>query len=333
MRFASPYWFLALLLAWWPLWRIRARPGLPWPTLSGFADGPRGLAILGRFAVPCVRTAAVIGLIVALARPQTVAGTTKFAGKGVAIVAAMDRSGSMRSERLGTGPDAPTRFEAALRTFDGFVRGRPDDEIGLVTFGNLPETASPPTLDHDHLLAAAATSRDAEPLDDGTNLGDAIAWAIADVLAVEAPSRVVVLLTDGRHQPALGPVVREPIDPEEAARLAGRLGVILQTVAIGVPPNRVEPQPPDPSAPIADDGPNVELLARLARLGGGRSFVAADPDDLAGVFVAIDRLQPGTLRGLLRTRYHEWFGVAASAALGLLGLDLWLSAGRLRRLP
>ena len=335
MRFDAPYWFLALLLAWWPLWRVRARPGLPWPTLRGFAKAPRGLSWLGRILLPTIRTATLVGVVAALARPQTVAGTTRVQGRGVTIVVALDRSGSMRSEPLGDGPDAPGRLAAALRTFEGFVRGRPDDQIGLVTFGNLPETACPPTLDHDFLLATASGVLEPDPtLEDGTNLGDAIAWAVADAKAVRAERRVVVLMTDGRHRPAIGPVVRDPIAPEAAATLASRLGVRLHTIAIGVPsPSVGHSEGEDRAAEIPTDGPNVELLRRLASLGGGEPFEAAEPGDLEAVFRALDRLEPGTLRGLIRTRYQEWYGLVAAIALGLLPADLWLAAGRLRRVP
>jgi Ca-activated chloride channel family protein len=58
------------------------------------------------------------------------------------------------------------------------VRGRPDDLIGLVAFANYPDLACPPTLDHAFLLEAVRTLRTARPGDDGTNIGDAIAWAL-----------------------------------------------------------------------------------------------------------------------------------------------------------
>src|SRR5438552_2199301 len=77
------------------------------------------------------------------ARPQSVGGQTRVAGRGVAIVVALDRSSSMTA-RVG----ATTRLDAARRTFARFVRGRPDDLIGLVAFANLPDLACPPTLNH-----------------------------------------------------------------------------------------------------------------------------------------------------------------------------------------
>ena len=86
----------------------------------------------------------------ALARPQTVGGTTRIAGQGVAIVVALDNSSSMNAVDFPTdlGTRLISRLEAAKTTFIRFVEGRSDDLIGLVVFANYPELACPPILDH-----------------------------------------------------------------------------------------------------------------------------------------------------------------------------------------
>ena len=81
------------------------------------------------------------------------------------------------------------------------------------------------------------------------------------------------------------------------------------------------------------EGPDLELLERVARAGGGRAFVAADAGALEQVFATINALEKSPVRGEIRTRYREWYGPWAALGLGLVCLDRWLVAGRLRRVP
>src|SRR3954447_19748959 len=95
MRLAEPGWLLLLLLVPVPWILVRSRPRLAWPTLDVFTSG-RSLrtAALGALG-PFLRSLAVVGMVIALARPQTVGGQTRIAGEGVAIVVALDNSTSM----------------------------------------------------------------------------------------------------------------------------------------------------------------------------------------------------------------------------------------------
>ncbi len=92
----------------------------------------------------------------ALARPQTVGGTTRIAGQGVAIVVILDQSSSMKAMDFPSdrGTQTISRLKAAKTTFTQFVEGRPDDLIGAVAFANYPDSICPPTLDHAFLVEA-----------------------------------------------------------------------------------------------------------------------------------------------------------------------------------
>ena len=128
-------------------------------------------------------------LAVALARPQTVGGETRIAGQGVAIVVALDQSSSMKAVDFPAdrGTRLISRLEAAKTTFMRFVEGRSDDLIGLVVFANYPDLACPPILDHAFLIETRRGGATARPGDDGTNIGDAIAWVSRPLLV--APPR------------------------------------------------------------------------------------------------------------------------------------------------
>ncbi len=299
--------------------RFSSAPRLSWTVLRALPAVLRGLAI-GSVAV-------------ALARPQTVGGTTRIAGKGVAIVVALDQSSSMNVADFPTnrGTRLIPRLEAAKTTLVRFVAGRRDDLIGLLAFADYPELACPPTLGHAFLVETVSAVRSARPMDDGTNIGDAIALGLQALLVAPPKKKVLVLLTDGNNEPG----VPQFLDPEEAAVLARDFGVTLHTIAIGqVAPaaQGIDPRRDRPAG-AQSSGPNLELLERLAKLTGGRSFAATDTDALNEVFRTIDALEKSPVSGHEFTRYEERYVRWAVLAVGLLLIERVLSQGRLRRLP
>jgi Ca-activated chloride channel family protein len=335
MQFAHPGWLLLLVLIPLPLAFERARPRILWPSFAGFSEGRRRRSgpLLLRSLPALLRGLALGALAIALARPQTVGGVIRIAGQGVAIVVALDQSSSMNTVDFPADRDTRkiSRLAAAKSTFIKFVEGRPDDLIGLVVFANYPDPACPPTPAHRFLIETAEAIQVARPGDDGTNIGDAIAMSL-DALRRTTPSKkVLVLLTDGNNEPA----VPHPLDPEQAAILARDLGVTLHTIAVGRAGGIVRGTHPDTDLPmIAEvEGPNIPLLERLAKITGGRSFVATDADALEEVFRTINALEKSLIKSEIRTRYDEHFAAWAAVAVGLLALDRLLVSGRLRRIP
>jgi Ca-activated chloride channel family protein len=251
----------------------------------------------------------------------------------VSIVVVIDNSSSMNAVDFPTdhGTRRIARLQAAKATFSRFVEGRSDDLIGLVVFANYQDLICPPDLDHAWLLEQVAGVRSAKPGEDGTNIGDAIAWGLAALRESAPKKKVLILLTDGNNEPG----VPNPLDPAEAAMMARDFGVTVHTIAIGRLdgiPSGVAPDAPVP-ATADGSGPNFALLDRLADLTGGRSFSATNTDALDKVFEQIDALEKSPVRGQILTRYEEHFGLCAGFALALLVLDRMLSMGRLRRLP
>ena len=333
MRWAQPGWLILLVLVPLPWLLSRARSRLAWPTLDGFGKVGRWSARFKAGLPILFRGVAIMCIVVAMARPQTVGGRTRVAGQGVAIVLAVDQSSSMNTPDFPDGPNRPalSRLEAAKRTVAEFIGGRPDDLVGLVVFANYPDFAGQLTLDHSFLIDTVESLKSAKPGDDGTNLGDAIVWAL-DALKDAAPKKkVLILLTDGRNAPA----VPNPTDPLQAAQIAKRLGVTLHTIAVGKAGIVTLPIDPvtklGPSAEV--EGPDHELLGKMAEAGGGKAFFAADAGSLEEVFRTIDAMEKSPVRGEIHTRYHEEFALWAAAALALILMDRLLAVGWLRRLP
>lgn len=335
MRFAHPGWLVLLVFVALPWFWERRRGRIAWPSLSGFWKAKAGLSlrVALRWLPPLARGLAIGALVVALARPQTVGGVVRIAAKGVAIVIALDQSSSMNTRDFPADHDSRriSRLEAAKETFARFVEGRESDLIGLVVFANYPDLACPPTLDHRFLLETAAAIRSARPGDDGTNIGDALAWSLDALLAASPPKKVLILLTDGNNEPA----VPDPLDPEDAAELARDMGVTLHTIAIGRAGGVVQTTEAGTDRPIIAEleGPDFPLLERLAAITGGRSFLATSADALDDVFQTIDELEKSQIQDEIYTRYDERFLPWAALAFGLLVFDRLMICGPLRRLP
>jgi Ca-activated chloride channel family protein len=185
-----------------------------------------------------------------------------------------------------------------------------------VAFARYPDLVAAPTLDQGFLLDAARSIRPAGAVDDGTNMGDAMAWALGAIRDAPTRRKVLILLTDGRNAPA----VPHPLDPLEAAAIARGLGIVVHTIALG-------------KADSGSDGPDLPFLERIADVGGGRAFVAADAGALAEIFRSIDALEKSPVSGSIRTLYHDRYAPWAGAALGFLILDVALASGRLRSFP
>jgi hypothetical protein len=119
MRLAEPAWLLLLALIPLPwLWE-RARARIAWPTLDGFRKAPAAGAGWPRHLPASLRGLALGALAVALARPQSVGGQARIAGRGVAIVVALDGSSSMAAVDFPAGTIQISRLEAAKETFAG----------------------------------------------------------------------------------------------------------------------------------------------------------------------------------------------------------------------
>jgi len=331
MHWAEPAWLALLILTPLPWFWERARPRLAWPTLAPFAGTRNGWAVWANHLPTLCLSVAIAGMSVAMARPQTVGGRIRIAGKGVAVIVAIDRSSSMKATDFADGPDKLSRLDAAKRTLDRFIQGRPDDPIGVVAFANYPDPTCPLTLDHEFARAAVAGLSPAVGSDDGTNLGDALAVSLDALRKAPAVARVLILLSDGRNDPN----VAQPLDPRDAARIARGLGITLHTIAVGTAGGLVRTNDPASNLPVVQEveGPDLALLADLAKIGNGRAFRATDAKGLEGVFAAIDELEKSPVSGTILTRYRERFAPWVVMALAGLALQRLMRDGRIARLP
>lgn len=245
-------------------------------------------------------------LVVALAQPQSGRGQVILRGEGVEIVLALDISGSMGAPDF----DPQNRLEAAKTVISRFIAGREFDRIGLVVFAREAFQQAPPTLDYDVLLGLLDRLKLAPDLslDDGTAIGMGLASAGNMLRASSAPSRVIVLLTDGANNAGA-------IDPITAAHAVQAFGIRVYTVGMG----RADPQ-----TGVASDL-DEETLREIAQIGGGVYFRAVDLVDLQRIYDQINVLERSEVERQILVRWQEQgFGL-------LLGGLILLCAERLLR--
>lgn len=319
MTLGSPLALLGLLLAPLVLFfsRRRQRPAaIGYSALHDLTTLPRSFATRLREALPLLRALALILCVVALARPQQGLEATRIYSDGIAIVMVVDISSSMGTPDAVLDSQVSSRLELVKRTFRDFVRGgaglpgREGDLIGMVTFARYADSVCPLTLDYDTLLSLL-DQVDIVPQaeEDGTAIGEAIALGVERLQGSEAPSRVLILLTDGTNNAGATP-------PLQAAQIAKALGVRIHAIGTG-------------NQYAIDELALLEIAART----GGQYFHATDDEALHRIYAAIDRLETSATVSEHHRQHVERFGWFLLPALGLLVLETALVNTRLLSIP
>ncbi|HPQ42520.1 MAG TPA: VWA domain-containing protein, partial [bacterium] len=135
-RFADPAALLMLLVlpvivAGWFLGR-RTRLSIGFPLMEKLRNIPGAVSPLPVWIPRVLRMTGLALVIIAAARPQSGEQKEVVYSEGVDIVIALDISGSMRA--LDFQPD--NRFEVGRRVISDFIKGRPNDRVGLVMFAS-----------------------------------------------------------------------------------------------------------------------------------------------------------------------------------------------------
>jgi len=318
IRLAEPWWLMiagtGLLSAvvWWLRRRWQRFP-FPFPRA---ARRRRALAASATTLAGLLAAAAFLPLAVAVARPQEVLSRQVDRAEGVDMLIALDVSGSMAALDF-----KPTdRLGVAKEVIGGFLDQRPHDRIGLVIFAGAAVTLCPLTLDHrvaGHLLDEIELG----VLPDGTAIGMGVGTAVNRLRHSEAPSKVVILVTDGASNAG-------PLDPMTAADLAAEEGITVHTVLVGsggevpVPVRLRDPRTGREVVQIRrlEVETNPELLAEIARRTRGTAFRARDPEALERVFDEIDSMEKVEFESTQLIRYRERFQPWALLAAALLAV-------------
>ena len=281
-------------------------------------------------------------LILAAARPRTSLAHEKKSVDSIAIAMTVDVSGSM--EALDLTPKGEkfsadtTRLAVVKKLFAEFVEKRPDDLIGLITFGGYASTRSPLTADHEALLnclkgveiptVALDAHGNAIAQDEAmTAIGDGLATALARLKDAKPTSKIVILLSDGVSNTGA-------VEPDEAAATAAKMGIKVYVIGVGTKASHT---------PIIDTdmfGRKVvryvsmsfdeKQLKGIAQKTGGRYFAVNDRDALVSALEEIDQLETTVIEADIYDRWSEHFAIflLVGAFLVLIAVSLSMSAAR-----
>lgn len=288
--------------------------------------------------------------ILALARPRQGEEEFRIQTEGIAIEMVVDRSGSMQAMDFTLQGKRVNRLDAIKDVFkrfvigDGDLPGRPNDNIGLISFGGYAEDRCPLTLDHNALVKTLEEVQIPRPVFDAqgrcinqtllqeegnTAIGDALAEGVERLRQSDAKSKIMIFLSDGEQTTGA-------LTPEQGTQLAKKYGIKVYTIGMG-------------STGLADfpvelyDGRTVlqkqmvrldtAALKKIAKETGGLYFPAKSTSTLVKVYQAIDKLEKSKTEGQIYTSYKEWFSIPLWGGLGMILFYGFLTATRFRSLP
>lgn len=243
MSFTFPWAFLLLLpwgVACWRVWRSARTKGVVFASAQQrFAQiKPSFRQRLCR-GLPALFLFGALGLILAAAGPRSLLSREVRSSDAIAVMMAVDISGSMRGLDLSEGHYDRTRLDVVKQLFGEFVEAHPEDLIGLVTFGGYASVRSPLTADHRallHTLKGVTIPGEQGNVDDRgrpitedelqTAIGDGLAVSLLRLKDAAPKTKIVILLSDGENNAGA-------VSPTEAAKAAADLGVRVYTVGVG----------------------------------------------------------------------------------------------------
>jgi Ca-activated chloride channel family protein len=331
LQFTHP-WVLALLLLLPLLAYLRGHWGkaaaIEYSGLSLFGTLARSRKVQPGGWLSALRYLALFCFLLALARPQKVDSSTQVQESGIDMMLAIDLSPSMEALDYHKDGREISRVEVVRETVGSFIQGRPNDRIGMVVFAGEAYLMSPLTLDHAWLLQNVDRLQ-VGLAGDATAIGSALATCANRLRDQPGKSKIIVLLTDGANNAG-------KITPFAAAEAAHALGIKIYTIGAGSSDVAKFPLRDGfgrihyTTIPVDIDN---DALQKIADIGGGKFFRAADYDTLKRVYQEINALE--TSKAAIKHFHHvkEYFAWALYPGLLFLGLEIVLAHTRWRRVP
>ena len=316
--FDAPWYFLLLSLMPLVAWRLfasRRKSAVRFSSVGLAGQMTPTLRQRMAWLPGALTIAAVLAMIVGLARPREGREETITDTEGIAIEMVVDRSGSMQAMDFQVDGEHVDRLTAIKNVAGKFVaggdklKGRFSDLVGLITFAGYADGQTPPTLDHAFLVSQLNSTQIVNNRsEDGTAIGDAISLAVEKLNALDARqkekvrSKIIILLTDGENNAG-------QLEPIQAAELAETMGIKVYTIGVGTKGQAPMPVE-DPFTgrqviqwvPVSID---EETLTKVASITSGKYFRATDTDSLEKIYSEIDQLEKTKVEAKHVVDYRE----------------------------
>ena len=322
IEFLNKQWFWAFLvlplaILWYIFKHKKQTAELKISSLQGFKLTHSLLPKL-KHGLFILRLLALAFIITALARPQTIDVSSKTkTTRGIDIVMAIDVSASMLAKDL-----SPNRLEALKNVAAEFIKGRPNDRIGLVEYPGESYTRTPVTSDKSIVLRSLKDIKYNTIIEGGTAIGMGLATAVNRLKDSKAKSKVIILLTDGVNNTGF-------IDPKIASELAVEYGIKTYTIGLGTNGMALSPVAIDPRngqfqyARVQVEIDEV-LLKDIAKVTGGLYFRATNNKKLEEIYGEINKLEKTDVEEFKYYNYEEKFRPLVLLAGLLLFLEFIL---------
>ena len=262
-----------------------------------------------RFIPDLLKLLSISLLIIALSRPQNSSDINEIETEGIDIIITQDASNSMLARDF-----KPDRFGAASNVAKEFVKGRKNDRIGFVVFGNESFTQCPLTTDY-NILSELIDKVKIGTIDGrATAIGNAIITSVNRLKDSKSKSKVIILLTDGENNAG-------EVNPETAAQTAEALGIRIYTIGIG---NKIAPFPSRDffgNTTLVDREFKIdeELLQNISEMTNGKYFKAKNQKKLEEIYKQIDKMEKTKIKHNSYKKYkEEYFKFTILAFLLLL---------------
>ncbi len=228
--------------------------------------------------------------------------------EGIAIYLIADESGSMMGDvnaRDVTGSYSKMRkIDLLKKVTVPFIKNRPDDLIGLVSFARTADVRSPLTLDHqtviDEILALAPSINEEQG---GTAIGFAVFKTVNLIVATkhfandlikegkpayEIKNAIIVLITDGVQNVNPRDVNDKfrSMDVTEAAKYAKENNVRFYAINI------------DPSILTSKFTPERNLMQRVTESTGGHFYVIDNSTSLSKIYDEINKIEKSEIQNI-----------------------------------
>jgi Ca-activated chloride channel homolog len=246
-----------------------------------------------------VGIAAWVLISISLGQPRSSLGFAKNNIKVNDIFFVVDVSRSMLAEDF-----VPNRLEAAKKKMQEFVELRPTDRIGVIMFSEKAFTLLPLSTDLKLVRSIIDEINISRVLGMGTNIGDALGLAVGRASQSLAENKVIILLTDGVSNVGNMP-------PIQAAEQAKEQGVKVYTIGIGGKTNKRVLRSGVGGGGhyqrIPGGSIDVETLDEIAKITGGRSYLADTSGALDDVLNEIQKLEKTEIKSSQRIIYKEHY--------------------------
>jgi len=343
LSLGEPHWLFLLLLLPGVLWLSRRKKktqAIKFPSIVEIKKTRKSWKTKLLWLPKLFFYLGLILTVLSISKPRLDQSTQRIVSSGVDIVLGVDLSASMLALDMSPSPSEPnTRLDVVKEVIQEFIEKRKYDRIGLVAFAVDPYLVSALTLDKEYLQSNLARLKVGLTEQTGTNIGSVLAEGINRLRTLESKSKILILLTDGKDEPA---PKHSPIIFAEGAK---KDKIKIYTIAIGAS-TRTRTYLYDPNArdimryangtpvvEVAEYPVDKEILQEIAQRTDAKFFEAGDKSTLRSIYDEIDQLEKTDIQLEVNALYEDLYQWPLASGFILLVVGFLLERSIFLRIP